>query len=139
MVNLPQNKKVRALMHNYPDVHPKENHEYIAMSAIYFNDRRRHHHQPNNLRLGYVVTGLRHHNCWSTKATLTGLNPSEVRQASGKIVNVSITKGYGKPIQGFVTSKNRFLNRKEACKVAYLAGQIAEWVENDQLVSEELY
>jgi hypothetical protein len=127
-------------MRNYePLARPDLRHERIACSAIYHNDRRKHGNQPRNIKTGYVTCGLRHSNCWGTKAAATDLGPSEVRNASGDIVNISKTKGYTKPIQGFLTTHNRFLTREESAKVAYLAGQIGDWKPGDSLASEELY
>lgn len=40
-------------------------------------------------------------------------------------------------VQGFITTKNRFVDRKEAAEIAYSAGQIAS--PKDELYSEDLY
>jgi hypothetical protein len=115
-------------------IRPDLRKEYIICAAIYFDDKLPNSGQPNNIEYGYVVCGLRYNNCWSIKNSLTNLKPSEVCDINGDIVNVST-----KPIQGFLTSKNRFLNRLESAKIAFEAGQIHEWVESDSLASEELY
>lgn len=40
-------------------------------------------------------------------------------------------------IQGFLTSKGRFVDRKEAAKIAFSAGQISD--QKEELYSEDLY
>jgi hypothetical protein len=41
--------------------------------------------------------------------------------------------------QGFLTSKYRFIKRKEAAWLAFQAGQIDKWKDGDILLSEELW
>ena len=48
----------------------------------------------------------------------------------------------GKSIQGFLTSKDRFVNRKEALEIAIAAGQVNENELGNPLIglfSEDLY
>jgi hypothetical protein len=97
--------------------------EYILCAAIWFNDGNKHEHQPNNIKSGYVVCGRRHHNCFTTVAIITSKNLKEMN--------------YGKCIQGFLTSKNMFLNREEAGKLAFETKQINK--PTDCLFSEDLY
>jgi hypothetical protein len=118
---------------------PEHRMEYIAMSAIWVDDRQEHGNQPRNIKTGYVACGLRHNHCWGAKSAMTGLGPSEVHTESWDILNVSTTEGYSRPIQGFVTSKNLFLTREESAPIAYKAGQIPSWRPGDSLASEELY
>lgn len=98
--------------------------EYILCAAVWFRDGKPHEHQPINIDTGIVVCGQRHHNClftaWALRKGLTSL--SEAR---------------GNAIQGFLTSKNRFIDRKEAGEIAYNAKQIDQ--ETDCLFSEDLY
>ena len=42
-------------------------------------------------------------------------------------------------VQGFLTDKHRFVNRKAAASIAFLAGQIDKIEPNQTLVSEELW
>lgn len=42
-------------------------------------------------------------------------------------------------VQGFLTDKHRFVNRKAAASIAFLAGQISKIEPNQILVSEELW
>lgn len=92
--------------------------EYILCSAIWFKEIGEYKHQPINISIGYVVTGLRHSNCLYTNYILSGK----------KDIN---------SVEGFLTNKNRFVNRTEAAIIAYNANQIDEKVR--ELFSEDLY
>lgn len=65
---------------------------------------------PKNCDSGAVFTGHRHGQCIYLKCAVTGLRDSES----------------GEYVQGFLTSKNRFVGREEAGKIAYEAGQTDE-------------
>jgi hypothetical protein len=93
--------------------------EYIACSAILFDDGKKHVHQPINVPTGFIVCGLRHHNCLATMAAL-GL-----RIKDGE--------------QGFLTSKNRFVNRHSAALIARSAGQVDFKGSSKKLMSEDIY
>lgn len=95
--------------------------EYILCAAIWFDDDViSYHHQPKNINSGFVVSGRRHHNCFYTVSIFT----------KDQKVFKSIT-------QGFLTNTDRFIDRKEAAKVAFEAGQVKELYEC--LISEHLY
>jgi hypothetical protein len=73
-----------------------------------------------------VIAGHRHCNCIETLSDLSNLR--------------SVTNGpesVGENIQGFLTSFNRFVDRKEGAEIAFNNGQINEKVKN--LYSEDLY
>jgi hypothetical protein len=96
--------------------------EYILCAAVWWDDGiNTYVHQPINVKTGFVVTGRRHHNCFTTKAMLAGINAFK---------NL-------KPIQGFLTNTNRFVDRIEASVIAYHAKQIESMV--PELKSEDLY
>jgi hypothetical protein len=80
-----------------------EKKEYILCAAIHFDDSvlRTHH---SHYGTGMVACGYRHHNCFA-------LRPSGFS---------------GNETQGFLTSKDRFVDRKEARKIAEAAGQIIQ-------------
>lgn len=99
--------------------------EYILCSAILFNDGKKHEHQPKNIDNGMVVTGQRHHNCFATVYNIKTMDIDEFDRLESK------------SIQGFLTSNNRFVNRKEGGEIAYEAGQTMELKET--LFSEDLY
>ena len=108
--------------------------EKIICAAIWFDDGIAHVHQPDNITTGFIICGRRHHNCFNTLAILKG------RSARLK---------YKERVQGFLTTKNRFLTRDKAALVAINAGQVinlgenAKWGEADlktvQLYSEDIY
>jgi hypothetical protein len=101
--------------------------EYILCSAIHFDDGKKHPHQPVNIDSGFVVCGLRHHNCYGTLYAL------------GIIKNGKWTMRKGiDETQGFLTSKDRFVDRMMAAKIAQEAKQIsAKRVRS--LMSEDLW
>lgn len=94
--------------------------ETIICSAIWYNDKKVHDHQPRNITEGYVMCGRRHHNIIHLHQILTGKK----------------TRG-DSSTQGFLTSLDRFVNRKESALVAKAAGQIKE--DTGGLISEQLY
>lgn len=94
---------------------------YITCSAIWFKDGIKHDHQPFNIETGFVICGHRHHNCFMTAYIL---NDNEK------------VKGL-EEIQGFMTSENNFVDRKEGGQIAFKAGQTSEL--KTRLFSEDLY
>lgn len=96
--------------------------EYILCAAIHYQDGKEYPHQPKNVKSGIVACGRRHHNCITTLAFLLG----------DKYDVHFIAKG-----DGFLTSKDRFVSRKEGAKIAYKAGQIDK--EQRTMFSEDLY
>jgi len=93
--------------------------EYVICAAIWFNDKKEHLHQPRNIKEGFVICGRRHHNCFITKSL------SEYSEIKGDSV------------QGFLTSKDIFLDRRQAAELAFKMGQIKR--ETTCLFSEDLY
>lgn len=87
--------------------------EYILCAANYYNDGREHVHSPKNIILGFVTCGRRHHNCINTFAQIVGFPYSE-----------EANKIHRTEIQGFLTNTDRFVDRKEAYKIAFEADQI---------------
>lgn len=66
-----------------------------------------------------IVCGHRHSDCIQLFCSITGYKITSLDE------------------QGFLTSKNRFVDRREAARIAFEAGQVAEL--SDCLISEELY
>lgn len=109
------------------------NMEKIICAANYYNDGKKHQHQPKNIESGFVLAGRRHHNCINTFAQIVGF------PYSPKAMELHRTE-----IQGFLTTTNRFVDRKEAYKIAFNADQIIGpnkgYPENEiGLTSEDLY
>ena len=94
-----------------------DSHEDVRCAAIWVNDPNDSCiHQPVNIDTGYVICGLRHHNC---------------------VMNMKTGWKKYKHVQGFLTSKDRFVTREEAVDIALAAKQIPERV--TRLFSEDLY
>ncbi len=107
--------------------------EYILCSANFYDDGVNHVHAPKNIQQGFVVCGRRHHNCIETFAMIVGFPYTDEGHAI-----------YRTEIQGFLTNTNRFVDRKEAYKIAFAADQIKGpnkgYSENSiGLTSEDLY
>lgn len=103
--------------------------ERIICSANHYLDGKEHIHSPVNIKTGFVVCGHRHHNCISTFAQMVGFPYSDESQ---KLQNTEI--------QGFLTNKNRFVDRLEGAEIALKAGQIDKPVISKiGLFSEDIY
>jgi hypothetical protein len=103
--------------------------ERILCAAIHFQTGEFHEHRPTNLATGLVVCGMRHHNCFMN---------SRYMLVSGKPIALNPST------QGFLTSYDRFVDRKEAARIAFEAGQIDHPLTNEEgkqtiLTSEDLY
>lgn len=103
-------------------VREEKNPEYIICSAIWFDDDKKHIHQPKNITSGYIIAGHRHHNCFETLGVISDRNEKLLK--------------YEKE-QGFITNNNFFVDRKEAAEIAYKSNQIKEI--KKELYSEDLY
>lgn len=104
--------------------------EYIVCAAVWFDDGVVHAHQPTNIEIGIVYMGLRHCNCFASV---------------GGSVKERLDMGIHEKAQGFLTSKNRFVTREEAAKIALDQGQFANDTERSEvektnfLYSENIY
>ena len=99
---------------------------YIICAAIWFKDGNKYSHQPKNVDNGIVVCGRRHHNCFLTAFELNG----------GKKIK-GLNELNSTAIQGFLTSDDRFVDRKEGGYIAFKAKQTEKL--EDCLFSEDLY
>jgi hypothetical protein len=77
--------------------------------------------RPINCNEGMVFCGHRHHNCIYQMVAITGKYQHEI----------------GREVQGFLTSKNRFVNRHEAAQIHKQNGGSLEY--GTELFSEDLY
>ena len=103
------------------------NMEKIICAAIWFDDEDPYHNphgRPKNLDTGFVICGMRHCNCLSIYQILS---------------NESAPKSGIPQIQGFLTTKNRFVDREEGCKIAIKSGQVNNKKDGEELFSEDLY
>ena len=94
--------------------------EYILCSAIWYQDGESYLHQPKNIEYGFVICGRRHHNIINTIGQKFFFKTSE-----------------NKHIEGFLTNLDRFVDRREAAKIAFEYGQIQH--SKNSLYSEDLY
>jgi hypothetical protein len=100
----------------------KKNEEQILCAAIWLQEVERAAHRPINTPGGVVISGHRHGHCISSIVSLTGKRLHE----------------HGEHIQGFLTNKNRFVDRKEGAEIWVKNGGELKYSENE-LYSEDLY
>ena len=87
--------------------------ERILCAANYYNDGLMRDSLPTNINQGFVVCGYRHSDCYTAFRRMYDVPmPTTVRQLEDSV------------IKGFLTNTNRFVNRKEAYKIAFEADQI---------------
>jgi hypothetical protein len=81
--------------------------------------------RPLNCDRGIVFSGCRHDNCMYQMVAITGKYSHQI----------------GEYIQGFLTSKNRFVNRNEGLEIALKMNQVIDLddVRGKELYSENLY
>lgn len=115
--------------------HSKPEKEYILCASIWYKDLQLikpeilepRGFRPYNVDRGVVVSGWRHGNCIYQMCAITGKRdiPAEV----------------GESIQGFLTNKNRFVDREEGYSIAEKAGQLNDRSRGGSkfLYSEDLY
>jgi hypothetical protein len=112
--------------------------EFILYSAIWVNDKQKHNQQPTNIDIGFVVCGRRHHNCYQTIKDLKG-------DVNSYFKTLDMTEDNYREHQGFITSLDRYVNRKEGWLIAKLNNQIrigltaSENGDDSILISENLY
>lgn len=94
--------------------------ELVMCAANWVDNGKQHHHQPYNIPSGIVFCGWRH--------------PCIIQQyrETYKIGDVE-------EIQGFLTTKNRFLNREEALELVKSNGQLKKRLLGGVLTSEDLW
>jgi len=99
--------------------------EYILCAAIHYPNNLSSDilsYQPKNISTGFVVCGHRHH---------------QIIQLCSHVMDYRLEE---KDIEGFLTSKNRFVTRNEAFNIAHNAGQIrGAMFDRDELYSKDLY
>ena len=107
---------------------PENKEEYILCSAIWYKDLPlkkdiEHNVLPINCDRGLVFCGYRHTHCMYTMVSITGLR--------------SVETEVGEYVQGFLTSKNRFVDREEGARIHRANGHKIDF--ENRLFSEDLY
>jgi len=105
--------------------------EYIVCAANHHDDGLEHTHTPKNIKTGFVLFGLRHHNCL---ASLSMITKDKSREEHVKLLNNCTF--------GFLTSDDRFVDRFEALKIAEKQNQIIQHSAGyhcKELYSEDIY
>jgi len=104
--------------------------EKIICSAVWFKDLSLKKEdwdiglmRPINCDKGIVFCGHRHHQCIYQMVAMTGLRQCEV----------------GEDIQGFLTNKNRFVDRFEGAKIFLNESPYNKLNFGNKLYSEDLY
>lgn len=98
----------------------------IICAAIWFNIDEKYIYQPKNIETGFVICGKRHHDCLVILRLICNDKPMIYR--NNLLLNSK---------QGFLTSDDRFVDRKEAGQIAFDANQITKLT--NYLFSEDLY
>jgi len=96
--------------------------EYVMCAANYYDDGCDYLYQPYNIDKGFIIGGWRHPCCG-----LSYLGASKE------------TKHWDNCIQGFLTTKNRFLTRTEALVLVKENGQLTKPLIGGILTSEDLW
>jgi len=129
IAQFPPNKTYEYVM--VPKEKRSKDKEYILCASVWYKDLpmkkgdvlNNRGFRPYNVDRGIVISGWRHGNCIYQMYAITGLksNPDEA----------------GEEVQGFLTNKNRFVDREEAAQIAFNAGQTETLL--NRLFSEDLY
>ena len=96
--------------------------EYIMCSENHIDDGKDYTHKPFNIDKGIVFCGLRHCVCFEI---------SHLSHPHDEYGNCTT--------QGFLTNKNRFVNRSEAFIIAIDSGQLKTELKSGKLYSEDLW
>ena len=114
------------------------NNEFILCAAIWVNDKQKHEQQPENIEIGFVICGRRHNNCYQTIKDLKG-------NVNDYFKSLDMSEDNYREHQGFITSTDRYVNRKEGWNIAKANNQIQFGLEASEsgsdsiLISENLY
>ena len=126
--------------------------EYILCAAVHYDNGLEYKFQKNyGIETGFVLCGYRH----PMICDILPFNPfylkklfdEDDKEAIQKYEELKVKYGWQEKdltrcevIQGFITNKGRFVDRKEAYKIAYAAGQIdSSNGADNELFSEDLY
>lgn len=116
--------------------------EYIACSALHYDNGKKYHFMEGyGIKSGFVIGGLRH-------PFIMSVLPGNVYVAEERQKELNPELEWNKDLekhevtQGFITSYGRFVDRKEAMKIALDCGQVKkEELGNERigLFSEDIF
>lgn len=126
--------------------------ECILCAAIHYDNGLEYNfHYNYGVKTGFVLCGYRHPHIISVLPTNPYWLKNKFNDGDKEVIQKyeELLVKYGwqedsltrcNTIQGFITNKGRFVNRKEAFQIALVAGQIDEDAGvNKELFSEDLY
>lgn len=116
--------------------------EFIICSAILYDDGKKYVHQPKNIQTGYVICGYRHCSIYESVYILREYSALALHiMKQDKLIKKEDCKKLERiRIEGFLSDKNNFYDRKEAAKIAIQSGQVLEGeIIGGNLMSENLY
>lgn len=126
--------------------------EYILCAAIHYDNGLTYKfHHNYGVETGFVLCGYRHPHIISVLPTNPYWLQRKFEEGDEEVIQKyeELKCKYGwqedsltrcNTIQGFITNEGRFVNRKEAFRIALAAGQIDESAgSNGELFSEDLY
>jgi len=96
--------------------------EFVMCAANYHDDGIDYIFKPFNIDKGFVVCGWRHPSCGEVYSIMNTDEPY-----------------WGDCVQGFLTTKNRFLNRENALELVQSNGQLLVPIIGSELTSEDLW
>lgn len=96
--------------------------EYVMCAANHYLDGVNHFAQPYNIDKGFVIGGWRH--------SCAGFAYLAADKCATR---------WDHCIQGFLTTKNRFLTRAEALELVKINGQLVKPIIGGELTSEDLW
>lgn len=109
--------------------------EKILCAAIWYDDGKEYRLQPQNIKTGIVFCAHRHANIIALMTAMLYSNWQHNEEDNYKRIHVLKNS-----VQGFLTSSNLFVNRKEGMDIAIKANQLNDFhITKDVLFSENLY
>jgi hypothetical protein len=99
----------------------KDKPEYILCAALYVNDGKFHEDSVSNKETGYLICGYRHSHCFAS-----------ARASMSKSCDHSLER---KENVGFLTSKNRFVSRRDAYDIAKREGQLLHNMHDETMLT----
>lgn len=109
--------------------------EKVLVAAIHYDDGEEYRGQPINIKTGIVFCAHRHYNVIAIMSSLLYADFQINKESNEKRIHVLRNS-----TQGFITTSNIFVNRKEAYEIAVKANQLNDfYVTEGTLFSENLY